>query len=197
MSNILIIDHRSSIIKELEEALTQRGYNPETKSYKELSGIKAQDYDAIFSGGGYTKIKGNNDLENEVFLMYQAEYEKVPFMGICHGAQICSDRLGGHISEIEPRKGIFKDYEIKEQDPILEGIEIKNLKAFEWHEYGIDSVPDNYEIIITDSTGKIQMARRKGFDFYIVQFHPEAKRPKEKPATNTEPILDNFLKRVS
>ncbi len=192
----LVINHNCSVIKELIDLLNLEGYSSLKLSYNKLRGVKAENFNVVFSAGGKTKITNSTELKDELRIWKECQEKDIPLMGICHGAQIGAYYSGGKYSKLRvARKGIFDDYKVKKDDPILKGI--KKLVAIDWHEYGINSVGKKWDIIMTDSTGEIQIAKHKNSRVYLIQFHPELKRPKKgKQKTNAELIINNFLKIV-
>ncbi len=192
MKKALIIDHGSSLMGELLTSVGDRGYDGVLKNYKNLGKADVGQYHAVISGGGNSKIAGNPDLEDELRIWDECEVRDIPMMGICHGAQIGAHNSGGKYSKLNSaRKGIFDDYKIEKDDPLLKGVE--NLTALEWHDYNIGSVGESYEVLMTDSKGNIQIGRHKDSRIYLVEFHPEANRPKDNPVTNGGKIINNFL----
>ncbi len=209
MSDILIIDHGSTLVKELESALEERGYNPKVRLYTDLTGISAADYNKIIFGGGNTPIGGDYILDNgvgidkkvieEERILRECQEQGIPVMGTNHGAQTIAHLSGGTTVKLaEARQGYsFKDYKLVQYDPILKGIEITDEKVkmsvLEWHGFGIKSVGADYHVIVEDGKGGVQIARHNDSPIYIVQSIPYAKRPKDNPQTNAKLIFENFL----
>ncbi|MBW2989398.1 gamma-glutamyl-gamma-aminobutyrate hydrolase family protein [Candidatus Woesearchaeota archaeon] len=196
---ILIIDHGSKLVNQFEHILETQGYNcSEVKNYKDLGDISGKDYAAVFLYGGNGKIRGNSDLNNELAILRYCINNKVPTMGINHGAQIicyysgkgCNS--GGLISRLEnPRQGVFGDYVTKGKDSILKDVE--GIITMEWHKWAIDHIGEDYNVLITDGLRKIQLAVHKEAPVYASQFHPEMKRSEGSLRTNGEIIFNNFL----
>jgi len=193
VKKILVINHDSSTINELIALLNKEGYTVLKLSYRELKGVKASDFIAVISTGGKGGITNNPWLKDELIIWKECQVKNIPMMGICHGAQIGAHYSGGQCIKLRVvRKGIYDDYVVLEADQILKGV--KKLVALDWREYGVKNVGKEWIVIMTDSTGMIQIAKHKSSRVYLIQTHIELKRPKEgKQRTNAEQIIKNFL----
>jgi GMP synthase-like glutamine amidotransferase len=201
MNNVLIIDHGSDLTIELRNELDNRDYSSLQRQYNNLNDIKLGKFSHVISEGGKTpnpegrEIVENKSLDDELSIWKKCETDGIPMVSMGHGAQIGTYQAGGELVKLaEARNGNFEDYNVLTKgDPLLEGVE--NLCALEWHTYGIQDVGPDYDILMKDSIGMVQIARHNKSPVYIVQFHPEAIRPKEgEPKTNAMIILDNFLR---
>ena len=202
MRSILVINHGTPLVGELRDYFDNLKHPSLVSDYKDLARLSASDFYAIFSIGGSTpnpggkEIEGNSDLGEEIRIWEECERGVSRMMGIAHGAQIGAHQSGGELVEIAARNGYnFDDYVRKNDDPLIDGVVVPELRMLEWHGVGIKSVGPEYKPIIRDGLDMIQIARHENSSVYIVQGNPFARRPKEgTQVTNSEILIANFLK---
>lgn len=147
---------------------------------------------AVILSGSPFSVKDKNALKFDLGQVL----DKFPVLGICYGAQLLANNLGGSVEASEKReygKAILKR-KIHE-DAFLNEIE-KGSTVWMSHADTIVKLPDHFEVIA--STESIPVAAFKSvrnqykFPVYGLQFHPEV--------THTElgrQFLHNFLFEIS
>ena len=95
---------------------------------------------------------------------------KKPFLGLCLGAQLLSEVVGGKVRKMKnPEIGVM-DISIKNTNSIFSGIN-KNLKVLQWHSYEVCDLPKNTELLASSPLCGVQ-----AFSFgnaFGLQFHVE------------------------
>jgi GMP synthase-like glutamine amidotransferase len=131
-------------------------------------------YDAMVVMGGpmdtwqeevYPWLK--NEKEN---IHNFASIKKKPYLGLCLGAQLLSEAIGGKVRKMQtPEIGVL-NVSIKDDKSIFADIG-KNLKALQWHSYEVYNLPSNSKILASSPGCKVQaFSSEKAFG---LQFHVE------------------------
>ena len=135
---------------------------------------KLDSYDAMIVMGGPM-----DTWQEEAYPWLKTEKEEIhkfvsvmkkPFLGLCLGAQLLSEVVGGKVRKMKnPEIGVM-DISIKNTNSIFSGIN-KNLKVLQWHSYEVCDLPKNTELLASSPLCGVQ-----AFSFgnaFGLQFHVE------------------------
>jgi len=116
--------------------------------------------------------------------------KNLPVLGICYGAQLTAQQLGGRVEKSEKREYGRAQLHIQEQDILLENI---SPVSQVWMSHGdsILELPDGFEILATTDSIPVAAFRagsRYTHPLYGLQFHPEVYHSVE-----GKKIIRNFL----
>lgn len=140
----------------------------------DLDGVTA----AIIGGSshGYGVHDQFPNKESLRKLIRQAAETQLPVLGICFGAQLIAESLGGAVMEDEERKEIGT-YIIERTDPDMEDPLFVNVpKKFLAqcnHKYRITRLPSGSVILAKSDKCPIHAFKIMSTNLYGVQFHPE------------------------
>ena len=99
----------------------------------------------------------------------------IPVLGICYGAQLMIQQLGGKVENAEKHEfgkaGLSIDYTAG----LFAGLETGSMEHQVWMSHGdrIEVVPDGFEATATSDNSPYAALRHKEKPFFAVQFHPE------------------------
>lgn len=114
------------------------------------------------------------DEEKESIKKFTVELEK-PFIGLCLGAQLFGEVLGGKVSKSKKSEIGFLDVSLTKEsksDNVLEGFP-KKFKVFQWHSYEVSNLNGPHiKILGSSDATKIQIFKYKNHS-YGIQFHLE------------------------
>ena len=169
---LIILHQRRSSIGDVGFKLKQRGYKIDVR--KPTLGEKLPNnmdhHDVAIIYGGPMSINDNNDaIKRETNWISVVLESKKPFLGICLGAQMLANNLGGTVQRAADRSHEIGFFEII---PNLDGLKIfqQQKTFFQWHNEGF-TVPKSCEVLAYGSKFHQQAFRHQ--NAYGIQFHPE------------------------
>lgn len=172
MLKILIVNNAEPEINEFTNPLKQIVSDACAEficiDYKQCDTFNFDEIDGIILSGS---PRGNDIVEHHSNFFRWIKTSKKPILGICAGHHITGFLFGAEIlRSIEPESGDF-EVEIVKQDPIFEGLP-SNFRVKQMHNDSI-TLPENFELLATSKTCKVQLMKHKQLPLYTSQFHPE------------------------
>ena len=173
MKKVLYILHqKTSVAGDIGNKFKDRGYLEEIIR-PPLGDRLPEDlakYSAIVIFGGPMSVNDDDQfIKDEIEWMAKVIKSKIPFLGICLGAQILAKYLGCDVVKNEKDLAEIGFYEIK---PVGEGDNIfKNQNVFyQFHTEGFE-LPEGCQLLARGEIFKNQAFRYE--NCYALQFHPE------------------------
>ncbi|MDH5646451.1 MAG: gamma-glutamyl-gamma-aminobutyrate hydrolase family protein [Candidatus Heimdallarchaeota archaeon] len=182
---ILIIDLGSQFTKIICRNIEYLGYVYQCLEVNELQ----DDYD-------FNKIKaliisgGDNSIDNINYSFLTKSLElNIPILGICLGYQMISHYFGGKLENNSKADfGMTEIFINKDRySKLLDGIDKKSFKVVMSHRDSVTEIPENFDIICTDSSNHPVMIENN--NIFAMQFHPEVSH-----SEYGDIILHNFIK---
>tara|TARA_B000000441_G_scaffold128912_1_gene110161 strand:+ start:169 stop:867 length:699 start_codon:yes stop_codon:yes gene_type:complete len=173
MKKVLYVLHqKTSVAGDIGNKFKDRGYLEEIIR-PPLGDRLPEDlakYSAIVIFGGPMSVNDDDQfIKDEIAWMEKVIKSKIPFLGICLGAQILAKYLGCDVVKNEKDLAEIGFYEIK---PVGEGDNIfKNQNVFyQFHTEGFE-LPEGCQLLARGEIFKNQAFRYE--NCYALQFHPE------------------------
>ncbi len=113
---------------------------------------------------------------------------KVPVLGVCYGAQLMAQQLGGSVTPSKIREyGRAKLSTVDHHNELLKEI---SLDSQVWMSHGdtIEVVPENFEVIASTPSVRVAAYQIKNEKTFGIQFHPEVTH-----STEGKNLLRNFV----
>ncbi len=141
--------------------------------------IDFDDVDGVISLGGAANVDDKHAwLEKEREYLRGAHERGLPVVGVCLGAQLVAEALGGTVEKAAQREAGFVDVDllpVAHTDTILTGIAWKSPQ-FSLHRYEVTKLPVG-GVQLAKSQNCANQAFRVGMRTYGFQYHFEADRP--------------------
>lgn len=115
--------------------------------------------------------------DTDAFVKHEIDFievplkEKVPFLGICLGAQMLCRKVGGKVG-FHPNELVEIGYYDLHPTSEGEGVMTWPDKVYQWHREGM-AVPDSGATLLARGEHFEHQAFRVGENAYGIQFHPE------------------------
>jgi len=113
---------------------------------------------------------------------------KVSVLGICYGAQLMAQQLGGKVEKSQTREyGRANLPEMNQAHPLLKSLS-PNTQVWMSHGDTIKQIPENFKIIARTERIPVAAFEIEGQQTYGIQFHPEVTHSIE-----GKQLLENFV----
>lgn len=113
---------------------------------------------------------------------------KVPVLGVCYGAQLMAQQLGGNVAPSKIREyGRAKLSAVDHHNELMKEISLDS-QVWMSHADTIESIPASFELIASTASVKIAAFQLKNEKTYGIQFHPEVTH-----STEGKNLLRNFV----
>lgn len=116
------------------------------------------------------------------------QFDGMPLLGVCYGAQLMAHRLGGQVLPSQIREyGRARLTTVDHHNSLLKEISL-DTQVWMSHSDTIASVPPGFEVIASTSTVPVAAFKLMGQERYGIQFHPEVTH-----TTEGKNLLRNFV----
>ncbi len=116
------------------------------------------------------------------------QFEKIPVLGVCYGAQLIAHQSGGEVLPSHMREyGRARLTTVDHHNELLKEITLDS-QVWMSHADTIASVPESFDIIASTPSVKVAAYKVKDKAIYGIQFHPEVTH-----TTEGKNLLRNFV----
>lgn len=113
---------------------------------------------------------------------------KIPILGVCYGAQLMAQQLGGDVLPSQHREYGRAKLEIVDEDSSLLAGLTDTSQVWMSHADTIVRIPDNFHIIASTESVEVAAFKIENELTYGIQFHPEVTH-----STEGKKLLQNFV----
>ena len=156
-------------------ALAEAGIELDERRPREGDPLPGLDeVDGLLSLGGEQSVL-DRGLGEEAALLRAAVARELPVLGVCLGAQVLAEALGGRVRRLERRMVAWPriaPLPAAAGDPLF-GALPPGAAALHWNEDGVEPPPGAVELVRRPAAGAGASAFRVGRRAWGVQFHPE------------------------
>lgn len=168
IEKIIILDFGSQFTQLIARRVREIGVYCEIHPYSKVPVIDSSVRGFILSGSHHS-VREEVHPNLEIFSLGK----DIPVFGICYGAQLIAQNLGGEVASSSTREyGRANLSFIKKDNPLFDGIEMDS-QVWMSHSDTIKKIPDNFEILASSETVKTAGFHIHGHPIYGIQFHPE------------------------
>ncbi|MEP7265365.1 MAG: glutamine-hydrolyzing GMP synthase [Bacteroidota bacterium] len=180
---ILIIDFGSQYTQLIARRIRELNVYCEIHPFNHLPPITSDIKGVIFSGGP-SSVRDQNapDVDSLLFR------NKLPVLGVCYGAQMIAQQMGGVVAPSKIREYGRASLSIAEKEnPLFKGVEVQS-QVWMSHADTINEIPSTLKILASTNDVKYAAFEISGEKTYGIQFHPEVVH-----TTEGKKILSNFV----
>jgi GMP synthase (glutamine-hydrolysing) len=172
MKKILILDFGSQttqlIARRIREQKVYCEIHPYSTSLEKIKGLAPAGI--ILSGGPASVYDSDAPLSDPAIFELG-----LPVLGICYGAQLMIQQLGGKVEKAEKREFGKAELSVQYTGGIFAGLETSPIHHQVWMSHGdrVEVAPEGFEATATSSHSPFAALRHREKPFVAVQFHPE------------------------
>jgi len=172
MKKILILDFGSQTTQLIARRIREQKVYCEIHPFStSLDKIKSLAPAGIVLSGGPASVYDSDAPLSDPGLFQLG----LPILGICYGAQLMIQQLGGKVEKAEKREFGKADLSIHYTGGIFAGLEMPPAHHQVWMSHGdrVEIAPEGFEATATSSHSPFAALRHTTKPFVAVQFHPE------------------------
>ncbi len=169
---IIILDFGSQttqlIARRIREQKVYCEIHPFTTDIKKIRELNPNGI--VLSGGPASVYDSDAPISDKAILDLG-----VPVLGICYGAQLMIQQLGGQVERAEKREFGKADLAIKITDGLFAGLETGDIMHQVWMSHGdrVEVIPEGFIATAISDNSPFAALRHTTRPFVAVQFHPE------------------------
>lgn len=180
---ILILDFGSQYTQLIARRLRELNVYCEIYPYNNIPEITEVTKGIILSGSPHSVREENAPNVNLELL-----FSKAPVLGVCYGAQLIAQQLGGEVSASKVREYGRANLATVSNDNLLTKNIFNGSQVWMSHGDTITKLPENATLIATTDSIPVAAYKLNNKEVYAIQFHPEVTH-----STDGLTLLKNFV----
>ncbi len=169
---ILILDFGSQTTQLIARRIREQKVYCEIHPFsKNLKAIKSMQPTGIILSGGPRSVYDDDAPHSDPAIFELG----LPILGICYGAQLMVQQLGGRVENADMREFGKADLKVQYTEGLFAGLATDGAKHQVWMSHGdrIEEIPAGFEVTAASDHSPYAALRHKEKPFTAVQFHPE------------------------
>jgi GMP synthase (glutamine-hydrolysing) len=164
---ILILDFGSQYTQLIARRVRELNVYCEIHPFNKVPAI-TPDIRGIILSGSPCSVRDNGAPDVDL-----AQFNGLPVLGVCYGAQLIAHKSGGEVKPSQHRE--YGRARLNSVDHHHELLKEMSLDTQVWmsHADTIVSVPENFEVIASTASVKVAAYHVRNTPIYGIQFHPE------------------------
>lgn len=164
---ILILDFGSQYTQLIARRVRELNVYCEIHPFNKIPALTS-DIKGVILSGSPCSVRDADSPEVDL-----KQFDKVPVLGVCYGAQLIAHLSGGTVLPSQIREyGRAKLTHLDQHHPLLKELSL-DTQVWMSHADTIASVPDHFEVIASTPSVAIAAYHVKNSQVYGIQFHPE------------------------
>ena len=164
---ILIIDFGSQVTQLIARRIRELNVYCEIHPFNHLPALGTHIKGIVLSGSPASVRE-----DDAPKIDFSAILGKYPVLGVCYGAQLLAQSMGGKVEASKSREyGRAMLGKVNGSSKLFKGIEVPS-QVWMSHADTIFSIPEQAEIIASTSDVEVAAFHFKKSDTYAIQFHP-------------------------
>ena len=169
---IIILDFGSQTTQLIARRIREQKVYSEIHPFSiSLDKLKALKPSGIVMSGGPCSVYDHGAPHSDPGLMSL----DIPILGICYGAQLMLQQLGGKVEKAEKREFGKAELSVLSDTGLFAGLETGNAKHQVWMSHGdrVEIIPEDFTATAVSENSPYAALCHKHKPYVAVQFHPE------------------------
>ncbi len=169
---IIILDFGSQTTQLIARRIREQKVYSEIHPFSiSLDKLKALKPSGIVLSGGPCSVYDEDAPHSDAGLFELG----IPILGICYGAQLMIQQLGGKVQKAEKREFGKAELSVQYTAGLFAGLETGDARHQVWMSHGdrVEVIPDNFIATAISDNSPYAALRHKELPLVAVQFHPE------------------------
>ena len=167
LQQILILDFGSQYTQLIARRVRELNVYCEIHPFNKVPAI-TPDIKGVILSGSPCSVRDNGAPDVDI-----KQFEKIPVLGVCYGAQLIAQQHGGNVLPSHAREyGRARLTTVDHHNELLKEISL-DTQVWMSHADTIAKIPDDFEVIASTPSVAIAAYKVKHKPVYGIQFHPE------------------------
>ena len=164
---LLVVDNGSIYTKNLTTFLSDKKTEFTIQKFDEINISNISEFNSFILSGRIENNRTINAINSKI--IKHAISEKKSLLGICYGAEILTQTLGGTIKKTSKQVKGEETVTVEKENKICQN----EINVFESHRYEISKLGNQLHSLASSKSCKYEVIKHSELDIFGTQFHPE------------------------